>query len=145
VREIVVRVERFRTLDLRIPSVCKPRTTPPSVHIASGRTGDKRTPMRAATGGLAHALRIASPDRYWTSGLDQTPTPSRTSVRGAPDRIQTWAYPLGIPFDSDRGSRRRPLGRGRMIQSQLPESGLASRVLSVRRASVNRRIGVSAS
>jgi hypothetical protein len=30
-----------------------------------------------------------------------------------------------------------------LIQSQLPESGLASRVLSVRRASVGRRCGVS--
>jgi len=30
-----------------------------------------------------------------------------------------------------------------LIQSQFPESGLASRVLSVRRASVGRRIGVS--
>jgi hypothetical protein len=30
-----------------------------------------------------------------------------------------------------------------LIQSQLPESGFASRHLSVRRASVGRRIGVS--
>jgi hypothetical protein len=36
------------------------------------------------------------------------------------------------------------MGEGlRLIQSLLPESGLASRVLSVRRASVDRRIGVS--
>jgi hypothetical protein len=60
------------------------------------------------------------------------------------DVVQFRFWSRDIPRNQPRKTAGRPKGRGlRLIQSLWPESGLASRDLSVVRASPGRRIGVS--